>query len=262
MKKSIIIGLSVCVALSMSVSSAFAQVSVTPQTKVKDRVMPTRGMGATTRVENHIDNLKARAEKELTRRLNALNKLATSLQNVKRLSADQKTTMIADVQTQITSLTALQTKINQDTDEATLKADVQSIVKSYRIYALYMPKIEILVAADKILSTNDTLTTLATVLQTQITSAQTKGQDVTALNALLADMQAKIADAKTQSQNAITTVTPLTPDGYPANKTSLTSARDMLKVARSDSRAALADAKKIIKSLVKTTVTTTPSVTP
>jgi hypothetical protein len=262
MKKSIIIGLSVCVALSMSVSSTFAQVSVTPQAKVKDRVMPTRGMGATTKAENHIENLKTRAQKELTRRLASLNKLATSLPNVKRLSADQKAAMIADVQTQITSLTALQTKINQDTDEATLKADVQSIVSSYRIYGLYMPKIEILVSADKILTTNDALATLAATLQTQITAAQSKGQDVTSLNVTLSDMQAKIADAKTQSHNAITTVTPLTPDGYPANKTSLTSARDMLKVARNDSVTALADAKKIIKSLVKSTVATTPAVTP
>lgn len=58
-------------------------------------------------------------------------------------------------------------------------------------------------------------------------------------------MNAKIADAKTQATDAIDTVLPLTPDGYPANASILQSARKMIQAGRLDLVTALQDGQKI-----------------
>lgn len=203
------------------------------------------------KVENRTDTLKQRADKEITRRIEALKKLLVKISGFKKLSATQKTTLTTQVQTEISRLTTLQAKIAADTDAATLKADIASIVTSYRIFALFMPKIEILGAADRLLNTSEEMSSQAARLETKLSEAQAKGQTVTDLQTLLTDMKAKIADAKLQGQNAINTVTPLTPEGYPANKTQLQSARQMIVTGIHDLNTARQDARKIIVGLLK-----------
>lgn len=202
-------------------------------------------------------NLMARADAELTRRISSLNLLITKIGALKRLSAAQKTTFTNGVQTEITNLTALKAKIDADTDPTTLKTDVQSIVQDYRIFALYMPQIRILVASDVIETAADKLTDLATKLQAMIQAAQGQGKDATSLQTMLSDMTTKIADAKTQATNATNAVVGLTPAGFPGNKTTLQSAEAMLKTAFQDLKAALQDARTIRQGLKQLGVTST-----
>lgn len=208
-----------------------------------------------TTQDQKIANLKARASQEIDRRITAMNNAITRITNAKRISANDKSALITQIQTQIATLTSLKTKINADTDLATLRTDVQSIVTSYRIFVLFLPKTHILAAADSMLTTADQAATLAAKLQSRITTAQNAGKDVTALTTALTDMQTKIADAKTQANNAIAAVTPLTPDGYPDNKATLQSARGMLLVGRQDLTGARQDAKTIMEGLKALRVT-------
>ena len=116
-----------------------------------------------------------------------------------------------------------------------MRTDVQSIVTSHRVYLLYIPKIEIIINADKILTLiEQDMTVLTGKLQLHIDSAKSAGKDVNALVNLMADRKTKLVDATTQATNAIAAVLPLTPDGWPGNKTTLQSSRDMLKTARKD----------------------------
>lgn len=216
------------------------------------------------RADQKVANLKARADQEINRRLTSLNNLISRIASVKRLTADQKEALTGQVQTEITNLTQLKTKIDSDTDSATLKTDVALIVKSYRIYALFVPKIHILIASDFILDTTDKISSETGKLQTKITEQQSKGNDVASLFTALADAQAKTADAKTQAQNAQNAVLPLTPDGFPDNKTTLQSARSMLQTGHQDLKTARQDIKTIIQGLKThptTSVTDTPSAT-
>jgi len=64
---------------------------------------------------------------------------------------------------------------------------------------------------------------------------------VTSANASLADMNAKVADANTQSQAAVSLVANLQPDQ--GNQTVMQSNQTALKTARADIKAALADFK-------------------
>lgn len=237
---------------------ALAQ-TVTPlssPTIVTTGATATGGANQTQRIAN----LKARADGEIDRRVLALQRLITRLSEAKKLSDAQKSSFTSQIQSQITSLNSLKTKIDSDTDLATLKTDVQSIITSYRIFALYMPKIHILAAADRMNETFDYLSQLVTKLQDRITKAQAKGIDVTALNTALGDMQAKLADAKTQYTNAQNTANALTPEGYPDNKSALQSAKNMLLTARKDLTAARNDARTIIQTL-KTIKENNPSTT-
>lgn len=210
---------------------------------------------------NRIEKLKEKANKEIERRLASLNKLIEKLNKIKRLSSGQKVSLINQIQTQINDLASLKSKIELDTDLETLKTDVQPIVKSYRIYLLFIPKIHILSAADVMQNTADKLNELAAKLQTRINDAKNADKNVSSLELLLTDMQNKIIDAKKQATDAQDAVLPLTPDGYPDNKTTLQSARKMLQTGKHDLAQARIDAKKIVNGLktfkVKTNISET-----
>src|SRR5260221_6677463 len=101
----------------------------------------TRGAAkALAAQEDKMARLKTRAENEIDRRVAGLTKLIDRINGIQRLSADQKTTLVSQLQAEISALNSLKAKIASDTDIATLRTDVQSIVKSYRIYALFIPK--------------------------------------------------------------------------------------------------------------------------
>jgi len=214
------------------------------------------------RLDASMENLKERGEKEINRRLESLNKLLTRIAEFKKLSATQKAALNSQVQAEITKLNALLAKIQADTDVTTLQADVKSIVDSYRIYALFMPKIQILGASDRMLNTADLMSSQAAQLEVKINAKQTEGKNVADLLTLLADMKAKIADVKSQAQAAIDIVTPLVPEGFPDNKTSLQSARQMLVTALHNLNTARQDGRKIIVGLMKLGKITSDGPTP
>ena len=198
---------------------------------------------------NKVSDLKKRAQTEITRRLNYLNQLLTKVGDVKKLSDTNKANLKSQIQTQIDGLNTLQTKISADTDLTTLKADVKSIITNYYIFAFFRIQIDLLLAADKMSTTVDNLTSIYTKLQTRINEALSQGKDVTALNAWLSDMQAKLNDAKSQYQGAEEELNGLTAQGYPGNKSSLLDARSKIKAGASDLRTAYNDAISIRNGL-------------
>jgi hypothetical protein len=238
---------------TITTQSAYAQTPTTIQTKTLK----------TERQDDRVASLKQKADLEIQRRISSLNVILTKLNLIKRLTTTQKSSFSSQIQAEITNLNSLKTKIDADTDIATLRTDVQSIITAYRVYAFFIPQLHILSTADKLLTTTDTdVTPVITRLGTRIQEAQTKGKDVTALQTALTDMKNKLADVQTQANNAITTVSALTPSGYPGNKTTLESARTMLQTARQDLQTMYQDARTIIAGLGFKTTPTNPSVIP
>jgi DNA repair exonuclease SbcCD ATPase subunit len=216
-----------------------------------------------------LQRTKDRATRQIDERITALNKLSTRISSMKKVSDGSKTILNATIQAQIAELNALKTKIASDTDAQSLKTDVQSITKAYRIYALVMPEVNVLASADRVGTLADMMTALASKLQDRISQAQTTGKDVSSLQTALADMNAKIADANAQAQAAISGVSGLTPDQgdqtkLHANLQALKDARNKIKAANKDLKAAQKDANKITRSMraMGMKVTSTPSPTP
>lgn len=198
---------------------------------------------------DRIQNLKQRADAEITRRVTSLTELITKINGLKKLSQTNKTDLINKVQTEITGLNTLKTKIDADTDLAILRADVKSIVQSYRVYAFFIPQIRILSAADVMSQSADSLTVLANKLETLITKSGATGTTLISLQNYLSDMRAKIKEANDIYQVIETEVLALTPAGYPTNKTTLEDARAKLKTGSKALKTARDDAKQIVKIL-------------
>lgn len=213
-------------------------------------------VGSTTvsaSVQARVTTAKGRADQEITRRISALNQLNTAVQAMVKVSATEKTTISGEVQTEVSNLTSLQEKIDADTDVATLRTDIKSITDDYRIFMLVIPQGRIEVASDKVQTVASTYSDFSTKLQARI-SAAPSGEDTTQVNAWLSDMNAKVADANTQAQAAVTLVASLQPDQGNAtvaasNKTALQSARTDIKTALSDLKTARQDAGSIVKAI-------------
>jgi hypothetical protein len=155
---------------------------------------------------------KDKANKEIDRRIESMNKMIEKINSIKRITEIQKTNLVSQVNAEIAKLTALKTKIQNDLEQATLTEDKKSIINSYRIYALFMPKMTIIAHADSILNLIDLM------------SAKNP----------TGEAAVKINDAKTLATGVISNVVNLTVDGYPANKTQLGLARQNLQKARLD----------------------------
>ncbi len=199
-------------------------------------------------------NAKERASKEIETRIQSLNQFSARIAAMVRLGGADKTTLSAAITDQIAQLTALKAKIDAETGTTTLKADVESITKSQRVYLLVIPKAAITAAADRVLAIATQFDTYATKLQERITAAQTAGVDVTASAAALVDLKAKNADAKVQAQAAASAVANLAPDNgvqsvKEANTAVLKAAKAKIDAAEADLKAARADAATILKAV-------------
>lgn len=237
------------------------------QKPTKALEMPKRTISpkAAVNVDQKVADLQKRGDTEIERRIVALNQLIERIDKIRKLSATQKTELKAKVQTEIDTLNALKAKIDADTDIDTLRADVKSIVESYRVFVVFMPQIKLIAAADRLLTVAANLSAISTKLQTRITEAEASGKDVTQLNSYLTDLNTKVTDANTQANAVITDALTLTPEGYPGNKTTIQTLRGKIKTGTSDVQAARKDAQSILKQLKvwgKVSPTTSQSPTP
>lgn len=232
MYKKILIASLLCVVVILSNDHAIAQTQTSDTKRQENQV-------------NRMAALRTRADKEITRRVTALSEIGTRIGTLKHLTEDQKNTFSSEAREQITDLNNLKAKIDSDTDLATLQADVKSIVVSYRIFSLYLPKLRILIASDQMQIASDALSGIATKLASRIQLDKSSRSDVKVLTTALTDMQTKIADAKIQAQKASSTVLAIKPSDYPGNKTTLENAYAMLQIGKKDLVAARAQGKMI-----------------
>lgn len=197
---------------------------------------------------------KAKGDQELDRRTQNLNDASARVGNMKNLSAADKASIQATVTNNINVLAQLKAKVDADTDAATLRTDVKSITDSYRVYALILPQIRIIAAADRMVTIAGEMSLLGSKLQARIAAASASGADMAAASAALTDYAAKIADAQTQAQAAVTAIATLTPDSgdktkMAANTKALQDARAKVVAGQKDLIAARADAKTIIEAV-------------
>jgi hypothetical protein len=199
---------------------------------------------------------QTRGDNEITRRIAALNDAQTRVNAMQKVTDQFKQSVGASIQSQITALGALKTKIDADTDAATLKTDLKSITDSYRIFALVMPQIRISAWGDREVELVTMMSTLGSKLQARIQTAGGAGADVTALTAALTDMASKLSDAQTKATGAVSATASLTPDNgdaakMKANLDALKQARTDLKAGQQDLIAARKDVDTIVKGLAK-----------
>ncbi|HUC31172.1 MAG TPA: hypothetical protein VMR99_00580 [Candidatus Paceibacterota bacterium] len=227
------------------------------------------GLSAGALLATRITALTGRADQEITRRLSALGALTARVDAMIRLSGTDKSNLATSIQSQITAMNTLQAQISADAaanNTSSLKTDVQSITSSYRIFALILPQGMIEAAADRVLTIVGIMNDLATKFSARISTAQSAGNNVTAATAALTDFNAKVSDANTQAQAAVSEVVSLMPDNgsstvMASNTATLKDARSKILAAQQDFVTARADAETIIKALATFKVSANASTT-
>jgi hypothetical protein len=193
----------------------------------------------------------SRGDKEINRRLKTLNTLSVKINGAKKLSSADKTSLSAEVQDEISSLNALKAKLDADTDLAAAQADAQSIFSAYRVYALIVPKVQLVKAADDQQAAENKLTDLAAKLKARLSEAQKKGKDTANLQSTLDNMTTKTTAAQVISSGVEAAVIALQPNDYNSNHGILSGNRDKLKAAQDNIKTAATDAKTIVTGLRK-----------
>ena len=208
----------------------------------------------TTNSSAALTRIIARSDTAITTRINSLNTLAARIAGMKNVTAAEQASLSSEVQTQISDLTTLKAKIDADTDIATARTDAKTITDGYRIYAMVIPRGYIVASSDRVTTIVGLMNTIQAKLQARITTAQTAGKDVSALQTAMTDMTAKLSDATTQATNAQSSVVLLVPDQgsttiASSNKAAIQASRADIKTATSDLKTVRTDIQTIMNGL-------------
>ncbi|MDZ4225931.1 MAG: hypothetical protein U1C66_00370, partial [Patescibacteria group bacterium] len=214
----------------------------------------TTRLGPDATTEERMRRAKMLAEQEITRRLNTLNATTERIEKVRRLNDSFKTELRTDLNAETNKLNALRARIQAGEDPETLRADVQSITRSHRTFALVVPQAHIAAAAERIVTITAMMGEVGLKLRARIGAAGEAGHDITALQTALASLSAHIDSANFHARAAVEGTATLTPDEgdtavLQANQAALKAAREELRLAHQDVVEGRADIRIIIDGL-------------
>lgn len=204
---------------------------------------------ATGTEQTRITAIKTSGDTEISRRLTTLGSLTSKITSASRLTTTDKAALSAEVSTEANGLNSLKTTLDNATTIEDAKTAAKSIYTDYRVYALVVPKVNLVRVADDQQTVEVKLTALAAKLQTRLDTAKSNGKDVTSMQTTLTDMTSKISGAQTISSSVQAKVINLQPTDFNSDHAILSGDRDQLKLARSSNQAAYADAKNIVAGL-------------
>jgi hypothetical protein len=232
----------VAVAAMTAASVTPAMASVTPATSSS-----ASSSAVTADPVRSLAVIQADAAAKIAKRVASLTKSIGRVTANKYLTDADRATILDRLNSDISGLQALGAKIAADTDRAVAAADFATIFTNYRVYAVALPQSHYAAAADALTGTvipklNDAYQKLSDALASSPKSTP--------------DLQAKLADMRTQIDKTVSTITgvaasalAVTPAQYNANHAVLAPKRAAIVTAQASARAARADAKTIVLAL-------------
>ena len=214
-----------------------------------------RTASTTSTTADRLANMQKRGDTEIENRIDNLTKLIARLTSSNNINATQAAAISAELQGEITNLNAIKARIDSATSTAGIQNDLKDVIGGSRVYVLVMPQANITAAADRALNVVTIMNTVLAKLQTRV-SADTLAATSTVVQGYITDAQAKLGDATTQANTAISTVAALTPDNgdktkQASNLAALKTARTAIQKAQQDIVAARKDIRNITKTLAK-----------
>lgn len=263
----------ISVTLTTTLTAYLLATPVIAQTNLINRLTNTvnrsenQATKAAARQETNLTNLQKRADQMVAIRITSLNNLSNKIQNDQRLSSSDKSSLNGDIQTAISGLNTLKTKIDSDTDLATARADTKEIVTNFRVYLVVMPKTQLLIVIGNLQTTTANLQALTPKIQNLINTLKSDGKDVTSLQSLLADINSRLTNISNQlatdkSKVTATTVTDVNDahNTFVSVRQDLSSVRSNLAQIRNDLAQMRGDFRNTIKTGTQsaTSSSTTP----
>jgi hypothetical protein len=193
--------------------------------------------------------MKARCLEAIDKRLSALETASRRLAEARHVTDGHEATLAGIIADTSASLDTLAGEIGADTEPETLKAHCRSIFGDHRVFALVLPRTRLVVASDTAIAAAARLEQVADRIERAIAEAAAAGQDVTQAEADLEAMRAEIDSARSTAAGVPDGILGLTPADWNADHEALTPAREALRSARGDLKAARDLARGIVAGL-------------
>jgi hypothetical protein len=215
---------------------------------------PQPGKGAEDRAriggtEEAAAGLKAECVAQITRRLGSLAELpagiaakADSLEPAHRSAIDA---IIADA---VAGLTELAAEVDAATTVDVVKPLCRRVVTDFRVYALVVAQVKLVLAADAVTAKEQTFAGLHVTLADAIAKGRTPADGAT-LDALLASFDAHVAAMLTAVDGVADRALGITVAGYNADPKVLRREVDLMRTAQAEAKAAARDARRILEIL-------------
>lgn len=205
----------------------------------------TESSGSTTE-KQQLAQLQTRASSEINRRVGDLNALLPLIAKLAAPSAAQQKAYQTAVSQEVASLQQLETAINADATLAAVTADAQKLTPEYDTFMLLAPKMWLIISADWQQTLEANLTTYANKIQDRLNTANNQGEDISAAQVTLNDLQSHISSAQ-QLSNAVASAAPQSQLGQQSgNHSVLASYYSQLNTAHGSLQTALTDAQTLL----------------
>jgi hypothetical protein len=182
------------------------------------------------------------------KRITSLTARISKVNSSRTLSSADKSTVLGTLNTDLSGMQSLQTKIAADTSATTAWTDYHSIFTDYRVYVVGLQQSYIAATADGLTGIAiPKLQSAATRISAYFAAHPEKVTPE--LQAQLADMQARIADAVSKTSGLAAAALAVTPAAFNANHDVLTDDRAAARAALADSKAAAQDGRAIVAAL-------------
>lgn len=164
--------------------------------------------------ETNLKRLIKRGENLINARINSLNALKKRV-SANKLTDAQKQELNTLIDTNIAGLNDLKTKIKAGTDIAAVRELIKSIYTDYRIYAVFTPKVHLIIALDKLQNHLNSLDGVVEKIQASINKAKEKGKDITKRQTALDTAVSMKTDIQTKITTALDAAKSIVPADYP-----------------------------------------------
>jgi hypothetical protein len=205
--------------------------------------------GATsTATSNATSTAQKLATARIEGRLNTLHALSQAVDNSKYLTSTERATLGKQITSDVSGLTALDSKVADATTAPAVRTDEVSMVNDYRVYLLMAPQARL---TEALAAESDAATTLqkAYVALSDLLTKQS-GSGTTKQKSELAGLQSKITAAQAAIGNEAASVLAIQPGpNATAIDSALAPAKSAVKTARADLLKARGDAKALRASL-------------
>lgn len=224
-----------------SVGTAYAAGSISTAQPSASSGSPSTGQGLAA--------IKARAAAAVSLRLSALNRAIPAVESDKWISASDQPTLLATLNSDVSGLTALGSRIQSDTTSGVALSDYRTIFTDYRVFALALPQARFAAACDDI--TGGVLPRLqdAQSKLQSLLSGVDSGKDSSGVQAAMADLGSQISAISSATSDLAATVLGYTPSDYDADPGILAGPKSTLLSSRADVKAARDDIATVVAAL-------------
>lgn len=192
---------------------------------------------------------KGYVEGLLKDRVVRLERLTVQVGSARAVTASDKQQLESLLANELTGIESLQPQVPGDSTCAELVSNAETMVFSYRVYAVMTPQTELVVVSDTATGIASSVVRWEPGIQATISYQAAHAKDVAKAQQALDDLKIQLTDALAALNGVSATVLAQTPAGYPGNQAVFVSARNSCTTAFGDLGHARADLGTILSVL-------------